>query len=144
VSVGQYFTCDAEAFPPVTMIVLYVNDTLISNGSQTQNYTLESVGDYNIRCIAFNYIYETSNSPCNGTASVSGTATKAGMYQHNNSIICIEVLNSSVYCLKFSLRNCASIGSSQLHKHSCVAVTRTTEKVGQSRKLSPWLLLQKY
>jgi ABC-type anion transport system duplicated permease subunit len=84
VSVGQNFTCYAEAFPAVTMIVLYVNDTVVSNSSQSQIYTLQLVGVYTINCVAFNYIYGTSSLPCNGTASVSGTAIEAGKYQCNN------------------------------------------------------------
>lgn len=78
--IGQYFTCDAEAFPAVTNIYLYVNGSLKSNGSLSQSYTVLSVGAYDVSCLAFNYIYGASNPPCNGTASVSGTATEAGKY----------------------------------------------------------------
>lgn len=81
-SVGRNVTCSAEAYPAVTMIILRVNDTLVSNGSQSQIYTLNSVGDYNINCTAFNYISGNSSFPCSGTASVSGTATEeSGKYQ---------------------------------------------------------------
>jgi hypothetical protein len=84
VFVGQLFTCNAAAFPAVAMIVLYVNETLVSNGSQMQNYVLESVGDYTVSCVAFNYINGTSNPPCNGTAYVSGTAEEAGRFRSHH------------------------------------------------------------
>lgn len=86
--VGQYFTCYAEAYPAVTMYVLYVNETLLSISSQVQNYAINSAGNYTISCIAFNYIYGKSN-PCNSTATINGTAEEAGnYYQQCNEIFC--------------------------------------------------------
>lgn len=72
-NVGDNLTCFANASPPVTSIFLSVNGFQISKGSEYQIYSIQSVGDYN--CVAFNYIYGFTESACNGTAFVNGTAT---------------------------------------------------------------------
>lgn len=82
VNVGQNFTCSATAYPPVTMILLSVNNTFIANESQSHYYTIDTVGDCIISCTAFNYIYGTSNPPCSSTTSVIVSATEICEYLH--------------------------------------------------------------
>lgn len=73
------FNCSADSNPPVNNYKwIDGNGTVFWTG---QAYILSTPGEYNISCIATNYLYGGTNNPCYGSAEyVSGISYFIGNY----------------------------------------------------------------
>jgi hypothetical protein len=78
VYVGDTVMCSADAYPPVTMIIL---TAAVNNGSAewtfadwsntpSLSYKLTDSGNYSINCTAINYLLGGTNRPCSNSSVI--------------------------------------------------------------------------